>query len=302
MDVIRGNQTLFMRRDEVEAAWKWIDPILAAWEENRQEVAGLYRRHLGAVRVDRADRTRRTHLARERMTSVGTQADLAQLRHTRRAGARRWPRPSPASCRAAIERKGSGVARRFRRHDAGGIPAHAVDEADRLEQGHRDAGRRAFRAADLAALQCRAWCARRCCRARRPSAQFVAALSRRRRARRPRPSRHRASCSRLPGRSTWRCSAWGRTATPPRSFPDARRTRDAAARPTRRASCCRSSAAERRRAAADADRWRAIVAAAGVVRCTSKARTKTCSTLRAGRACRSAPYRGADQAPSLRAP
>ena len=40
MDVVRGNQTLFMRRDEVEAAWKWIDPILAAWEENRQEVQG----------------------------------------------------------------------------------------------------------------------------------------------------------------------------------------------------------------------------------------------------------------------
>ena len=31
LDVIRGNQTLFMRRDEVEAAWSWIDPILAAW-------------------------------------------------------------------------------------------------------------------------------------------------------------------------------------------------------------------------------------------------------------------------------
>lgn len=31
-DVIRGNQTLFMRGDEVEAAWAWIDPIIAAWE------------------------------------------------------------------------------------------------------------------------------------------------------------------------------------------------------------------------------------------------------------------------------
>ena len=28
MDVVRGNQTLFMRRDEVEAAWNWIDPII----------------------------------------------------------------------------------------------------------------------------------------------------------------------------------------------------------------------------------------------------------------------------------
>jgi glucose-6-phosphate 1-dehydrogenase len=32
MDVIRGNQTLFMRGDEVEAAWGWTDPIIAAWE------------------------------------------------------------------------------------------------------------------------------------------------------------------------------------------------------------------------------------------------------------------------------
>ena len=32
MDVIRGDQTLFMRGDEVEAAWAWTDPIIAAWE------------------------------------------------------------------------------------------------------------------------------------------------------------------------------------------------------------------------------------------------------------------------------
>jgi glucose-6-phosphate 1-dehydrogenase len=30
-DVIRGDQTLFMRRDEVEAAWTFIDPITEAW-------------------------------------------------------------------------------------------------------------------------------------------------------------------------------------------------------------------------------------------------------------------------------
>ena len=32
-DVIRGNQTLFMRGDEVEAAWAWADPVIAAWED-----------------------------------------------------------------------------------------------------------------------------------------------------------------------------------------------------------------------------------------------------------------------------
>ena len=40
MDVIRCNQTLFMRRDEVEAAWQWIDPILKAWDETKQECQG----------------------------------------------------------------------------------------------------------------------------------------------------------------------------------------------------------------------------------------------------------------------
>ncbi|MBW7922278.1 MAG: glucose-6-phosphate dehydrogenase [Rubellimicrobium sp.] len=34
MDVIRGDQTLFMRGDEVEAAWAWTDPILAACAEH----------------------------------------------------------------------------------------------------------------------------------------------------------------------------------------------------------------------------------------------------------------------------
>ncbi len=37
LDVIRGNQTLFMRRDEVEAAWKWIDPILEAWSSTAEQ-------------------------------------------------------------------------------------------------------------------------------------------------------------------------------------------------------------------------------------------------------------------------
>lgn len=32
MDVIRGNQTLFMRGDEIEASWAWTDPIIEGWE------------------------------------------------------------------------------------------------------------------------------------------------------------------------------------------------------------------------------------------------------------------------------
>ena len=76
MDVVRGNQTLFMRRDEVEAAWSWIDPILEAWEKSQRGAEGLYRRHLGAVGRDRADRARRPHLARgrSRMNQAASEA------------------------------------------------------------------------------------------------------------------------------------------------------------------------------------------------------------------------------------
>lgn len=34
LDVIHSNPTLFMRLDEVEAAWKWTDIILEGWEQN----------------------------------------------------------------------------------------------------------------------------------------------------------------------------------------------------------------------------------------------------------------------------
>ncbi len=37
MDVVRGNLALFMRRDEVDAAWAWADELLAAWEATGAE-------------------------------------------------------------------------------------------------------------------------------------------------------------------------------------------------------------------------------------------------------------------------
>jgi glucose-6-phosphate 1-dehydrogenase len=46
MDVIKGRLTHFMRRDELEAAWGWIDPILAGWktldEKPRHYAAGSW--------------------------------------------------------------------------------------------------------------------------------------------------------------------------------------------------------------------------------------------------------------------
>jgi glucose-6-phosphate 1-dehydrogenase len=37
IDVIRGNQTLFMRKDEVEASWAWIDSISKHWKLTKME-------------------------------------------------------------------------------------------------------------------------------------------------------------------------------------------------------------------------------------------------------------------------
>ena len=36
MDSVRGNPTLFMRRDEVETAWSWVEPIIEAWDDTRE--------------------------------------------------------------------------------------------------------------------------------------------------------------------------------------------------------------------------------------------------------------------------
>ena len=37
LDLIEGRQTLFVRRDEVEAQWRWIDSIRKTWEEEGRE-------------------------------------------------------------------------------------------------------------------------------------------------------------------------------------------------------------------------------------------------------------------------
>ncbi|WP_408897745.1 glucose-6-phosphate dehydrogenase [Nocardioides sp. R1-1] len=37
LDIMRGIPTLFMRRDEVEAAWTWVEPILEQWQSSAVE-------------------------------------------------------------------------------------------------------------------------------------------------------------------------------------------------------------------------------------------------------------------------
>lgn len=37
LDVLRGQLTLFMRSDELEAAWEWVEPVLRHWEQDGNE-------------------------------------------------------------------------------------------------------------------------------------------------------------------------------------------------------------------------------------------------------------------------
>jgi glucose-6-phosphate 1-dehydrogenase len=61
MDVVRGNQALFMRRDEVEAAWAWIDPILESWAASgdtpKPYTAGTWGPSAAVALIERDGRT-----------------------------------------------------------------------------------------------------------------------------------------------------------------------------------------------------------------------------------------------------
>ncbi|WP_332690723.1 glucose-6-phosphate dehydrogenase [Devosia sp.] len=61
LDIVRGNQTLFMRRDELEAAWKWVDPIRQAWDRSTEApqtyVAGTWGPSSAIALIERDGRT-----------------------------------------------------------------------------------------------------------------------------------------------------------------------------------------------------------------------------------------------------
>jgi glucose-6-phosphate 1-dehydrogenase len=61
MDALRGNASLFMRRDEVEAAWRFIDPIREAWSHSgdgpRPYAAGTWGPAASIALIERDGRT-----------------------------------------------------------------------------------------------------------------------------------------------------------------------------------------------------------------------------------------------------
>ncbi|RJF77511.1 glucose-6-phosphate dehydrogenase [Azospirillum cavernae] len=61
MDVVRGNPTLFMRRDEVEAAWAWAETILEGWKSRRDQpkpyISGTWGPSQAIALIERDGRT-----------------------------------------------------------------------------------------------------------------------------------------------------------------------------------------------------------------------------------------------------
>jgi glucose-6-phosphate 1-dehydrogenase len=57
LDLLEGDTTLFVRRDEVEAQWTWIDSIVAGWQESAQKVvpyaAGTWGPSAGIALIER---------------------------------------------------------------------------------------------------------------------------------------------------------------------------------------------------------------------------------------------------------
>ncbi len=61
LDVVRGSQTLFMRRDELEAAWMWVDPIRNGWSASTDSpqsyLAGTWGPTAAIALIERDGRT-----------------------------------------------------------------------------------------------------------------------------------------------------------------------------------------------------------------------------------------------------
>ncbi|MET0594807.1 MAG: glucose-6-phosphate dehydrogenase, partial [Polyangiaceae bacterium] len=52
LDCMRGDATLFARRDEVEEAWKFVNPILDTWEKGREPPQAYAQASQGAAKAE----------------------------------------------------------------------------------------------------------------------------------------------------------------------------------------------------------------------------------------------------------
>ena len=71
LDAIAGKLNLFVRSDEQEQAWRFVEPVLDAWRQRSGRPAALCRRHLGAGGGERAGGARGACLGRGAVAGRG---------------------------------------------------------------------------------------------------------------------------------------------------------------------------------------------------------------------------------------
>ncbi len=59
LDALAGDASLFTRSDGIEAAWRFIDPIIEGWESKSAPPLAIYKR--GSVGPDAAETLVREH-------------------------------------------------------------------------------------------------------------------------------------------------------------------------------------------------------------------------------------------------
>ena len=155
---VKGNLTLFMRRDELDAAWRWIDPIRDGWAQHDERAKVVYRRAAG-------DRRPRARSSAATASPGMMNSELPAHRYADvESVSRELATEIGASLTAAIAARGlrawSSPAA-----DAGEVVRAAARSGARLEPCVHRPGRRALgRARTDAASNEEAWCAICCSR------------------------------------------------------------------------------------------------------------------------------------------
>ncbi len=52
LDVISGDQSLFVGREEVEESWRWCDSIIEAWDRQQLEIKGYHAGSWGPTKAE----------------------------------------------------------------------------------------------------------------------------------------------------------------------------------------------------------------------------------------------------------
>ena len=133
-DALRGNASLFMRRDEVEAAWRFIDPIRDAWahvgEGPRPYTAGTW----GPPPPSRLSNATAALGTRSTNEQPNSRTSRIHERRRSRARLRRLERRnSPPSDRRARR----GAARGFRRRNAAALFSRRCRSGRSIGRGYR---------------------------------------------------------------------------------------------------------------------------------------------------------------------